>query len=49
LWLTTDAAELRAHADRLRSRAIHQLLGARALRATARRHEKVQQQELWAS
>lgn len=47
VWLTTDAAELRAHADRLRQRAITQLLGARALRATARRHERVQQTTLF--
>lgn len=49
LWLSLDARELYAHAERLRSRAIHVLLGARALRATARRHERVEQTELWAS
>jgi biotin operon repressor len=47
LWLSTDARELYAHAARLRSRAIHVLLGARALRATARRHERVQQTTLF--
>jgi biotin operon repressor len=46
-WLSTDARELYAHAARLRSRAIHVLLGARALRATARRHEKVRQTTIW--
>ena len=42
-WVSHDAAELRQHADRLRSRAVTVLLGARALRATARRHSRVQQ------
>jgi biotin operon repressor len=49
-WLSVDSRELYAHAAALRSRAIHVLLGARALRRTARRHEKVAQTELpWAS
>lgn len=43
VYLSTDARELREHAERLRSRAIHVLLGARALRTTARRFEKHQQ------
>lgn len=49
LWLSLDARELYEQAERLRSRALHVLLGARALRQTARRHERVQQIELWAS
>lgn len=49
LWLSLDAQELYEQAERLRSRAIHVLLGARSLRATARRFERVQQTELWAS
>jgi biotin operon repressor len=47
VWLSQSAPELYAHAERLRSRAIHVLLGARALRATARRHERVQQTTLF--
>ena len=47
VWLTTDSAELYAHAERLRSRAIRVLIGARALRATARRHEKQKQLGMW--
>jgi biotin operon repressor len=47
VWLSTDARELYEQAERLRSRAIHVLLGARALRQTARRHERVQQTSLW--
>jgi len=42
-WLSVDPQELADAAERLRSRALHILLGARALRATARRHAKVQQ------
>lgn len=50
IYLSTDAQELDAAVDALRRRAIHQLVGARALRATARRFAKVQQTELpWAS
>jgi hypothetical protein len=45
-YLSLDSAELYQHAQALRSRAIHILLGARALRATARRHERAQQTTL---
>ena len=47
VWLSTDSRELYEHAERLRSRAIHVLLGARALRRTARGHERVQQTTIW--
>jgi hypothetical protein len=45
-WLTTDAAELRAHAGALRSRAARIFRGADALEATAARHERAQQTTL---
>lgn len=45
-WLTDSATELRQHADALRSRAVTVMLGARALRATARRYERSQQLRL---
>lgn len=50
LYLSTDHRELERAAGRLRLRAIHQLLGARALRETARRYrnQRVQQMGLWA-
>ena len=47
VWLSTDSRELADAAERLRSRALHILLGARALRRTARRFERVQQTELF--
>ena len=46
VWLSVDQQELLQQVDALRRRAIHQLLGARALRQTARRYAKVKQLEL---
>jgi predicted DNA-binding transcriptional regulator YafY len=47
VWLSTDARELYAHADALHVRAARIHKGAEALRATARRHERVQQTTIW--
>jgi biotin operon repressor len=47
IWLTTDAGELERQVEALRRRAIHQLIGARALRLTARRYRKQVQTQLW--
>jgi hypothetical protein len=41
-WRAQDALEAASMADRLRRRALHQLLTARALRATARRMRAVE-------
>jgi len=43
VWLSQSAPELYAQVEALRRRAIHQMLGARSLRQTARRFEKHQQ------
>ena len=48
-WLSANGAEIAVCADRLRRRAINQLLTARALRRTARRLRGVEQRELWAA
>lgn len=47
VWITHDPAELLAQVEALRRRAIHQLIGARALRTTARRFARTQQLDLW--
>jgi predicted DNA-binding transcriptional regulator YafY len=47
VWLSVDSRELYRNADALRSRGIKVLIGARALRATARRFERVQQTTLF--
>jgi len=47
IWLTTDAAELRAQYRALRARYIRQAINARALLRTARRFERVQQTTLF--
>lgn len=51
VWIATTAEEMAGQAQRLRERAIHQLLTARAVRQTARRmaaaEAKVQQTTIW--
>ena len=51
VWLSTSAKEMADQAQRLRERALHQLLTARAVRQTARRmaasEAKVEQRTLW--
>jgi len=46
-YLTQDPAELEQAALALRSRALTIMRRARALRLTARRHERVQQTTIW--
>lgn len=51
VWLSDSAKEMADQAQRLRERALHQLLTARAVRATARRmaasEARVQQMGIW--
>jgi biotin operon repressor len=47
VWLSNDADELEAQVEALRRRAIHQMVGARALRRTARGYRKQQQLRLF--